>query len=102
MGLATAASGAGQGAHRSTLAASTAAPPTTPAAPTTPVTGWLESEVTRMADKIRTAEYADRSREVYTDADWDESIRFLTNWAKVRSDIVRAQVAADRARRGIR
>ena len=81
---------------------STAAPPTTPAAPTTPVTGWLESEVTRMADQIRTAEYADRSREVYTDADWDESIRFLTNWAKVRSDIVRAQVAADRARRGIR
>jgi spore coat protein CotH len=82
---------------------STTTPPaTTPANPSTPVIGWLESEVTRMADQIRAAEYEDTSREVYTNADWDESIRFLTNWAKVRSDIVRAQVAADRARRGVK
>ena len=27
---------------------------------------------------------------------------FLTDWARTRSDIVRAQVAADRARRGVR
>ena len=67
-----------------------------------PAIGWLESEVTRMADQIRAANYADPSREIYTNADWDESIRFLTAWAQTRSDIVRAQVAADRARRGIK
>ena len=70
-----------------------------PVVTATPTVGWLESEVTRMADQIREANYADPSREVYTNADWDESIRFLTNWARTRSDIVRAQVAADRARR---
>ena len=70
-----------------------------PVVTATPTVGWLESEVTRMADQIREANYADPSREVYTNADWDESIRFLTNWAQTRSDIVRAQVAADRARR---
>jgi spore coat protein CotH len=61
--------------------------------------GWLESEVTRMADQIREADYADPSREVFTNADWDASIDFLANWARTRSDNVRAQVAADRARR---
>jgi hypothetical protein len=75
------------------------ATPTTPAVPaiTTP---WLEYEITRIANQIREANYADPSREVYTNADWDESIRFLTNWAQTRSDLVRAQVAADRAKRG--
>jgi spore coat protein H len=65
-------------------------------------TPWLLSEVTRISDQIRVANYADPSRQVYTNADFDESIRFLTNWAQTRSDIVRAQVAADRARRGIK
>ncbi len=58
--------------------------------------GWLESEVTRVADQIREANYADPSREAYTNADWDESIGFLTDWARTRSDLVRAQVARDR------
>jgi spore coat protein CotH len=75
-----------------------AATATTPAI-TTP---WLEYEVTRMANQIREADYADPSREVYTNADWDESIRFLTGWAQTRSDIVRAQVAADKARKGVK
>jgi spore coat protein CotH len=65
-------------------------------------TPWLESEVTRIAAQIQQANYTDPSREVYTNADWDESIRFLTNWAQTRSDLVRAQVAADRAKRGIK
>ena len=65
-------------------------------------TAWLESEVTRMADQIRAADYADPSRELYTNADFDDSIRFLTTWAQTRSDSVRAQVAADRAARGIK
>jgi len=80
------------------------APVVTPAPAPTPgsTIGWLESEVTRIGDQIRAATYADPSREVYTNADFDESIRFLTTWAQTRSDIVRAQVAADRAKRGIR
>jgi spore coat protein CotH len=53
-------------------------------------TPWLESEVTRIAAQIQQANYTDPSREVYTNADWDESIRFLTNWAQTRSDLVRA------------
>jgi spore coat protein CotH len=78
-----------------------------PATPTTPAlapveTPWLEYQVTRIAAQIQAANYADPSREVYTNADWDESIRFLTTWAQTRSEIVRAQVAADRAKRGIR
>ena len=80
----------------------TTSTPTTTTPTTTPAVGWLESEVTRIADQIRAAEYADTSREIFTNADWDESIRFLTNWAKVRSGIVKAQVAADRAKRGIK
>jgi spore coat protein CotH len=72
-----------------------AATPTTPAV-TTP---WLQYEVARMAAQIQAANYADPSREVYTNADWDDSIRFLTTWAQTRSDSVRAQVAADRAKR---
>jgi hypothetical protein len=65
-------------------------------------TPWLLSEVTRISDQIRAATYADPAREVYTNADFDESIRFLTTWAQTRSDIVRAQVAADRAKRGVK
>jgi hypothetical protein len=65
-------------------------------------TPWLQSEVTRISDQIRAANASDPSREVYTNADWDESIRFLTNWAQTRSDLVRAQVAADRAKRGVK
>jgi hypothetical protein len=80
-----------------------AATPTSPPTPTaSPTVGWLEAEVKHEADQIRAATYADPAREVYTNADFDESIRFLTTWAQTRSDIVRAQVAADRAKRGVR
>ena len=71
----------------------------TTSAPTTP---WLLSEVTRISNQIRDANYADPSRETYTNVDWDDSVRFLTTWAQTRSEIVRAQVAADRARRGVK
>jgi hypothetical protein len=75
-----------------------------PATATTPgvATPWLEYEVARIAGQITAPTYADPSRELYTNADFDESVRFLTNWAQTRSDIVRAQVAADRARRGVK
>jgi len=63
---------------------------------------WLLSEVARISDQIRAANNSDPSREVYTNADFEESIRFLSNWAQTRSDIVRAQVAADRAKRGVK
>ena len=82
------------------------APVTTPLpAPTTPpviTTPWLLYEVTRIADQIREATYADPSREVYTNADFDESVRLLTTWAETRGENVRAQVDADRARRGVK
>ena len=68
----------------------------------TSTTPWLLSEVTRIAAQIQAANSADPSREVYTNADWDESVRFLTAWAQTRSDNVRAQVAADRAKRGVK
>ena len=71
------------------------------AASATSSTPWLQSEVTRIAAQIKDAEYADPSREVYTNADWDESIRFLTTWSQTRSDSVRAQVAADKAKHGV-
>jgi len=64
-------------------------------------TTWLLSEVTRISEQIRVANNSDPSREVYTNADFEESIRFLTNWAQTRSDNVRAQVAADRAKRAV-
>jgi spore coat protein CotH len=78
-----------------------------PAAPATAAsaaidTPWLQYEVTRIANQITAATYADPSREVYTNADFDGSVQFLTNWAQTRSDIVRAQVAADRAARGVK
>jgi spore coat protein CotH len=76
--------------------------PATAATASAPATPWLLSEVTRISNQIRDANYADPSREVYTNADWDESVRFLTTWAQTRSEIVRAQVAADRARRGVK
>jgi spore coat protein CotH len=63
---------------------------------------WLLSEVTRISSQIRDANNSDPSREVYTNADFEESIRFLSNWAQTRSDIVRAQVAADRATRALK
>jgi spore coat protein CotH len=63
---------------------------------------WLLSEVARISSQIREANNSDPSREVYTNADFEESIRFLSNWAQTRSDIVRAQVAADRAKRGLK
>ena len=81
--------------------AAVAATETTPAVAAVD-TPWLQYEVTRIAAQIQAANYADPSREVYTNADWDESIRFLTTWAQTRSEIVRAQVAADRATRGIK
>lgn len=81
--------------------AAVAATETTPAVAAVD-TPWLQYEVTRIAAQIQAANYADPSREVYTNADWDESIRFLTTWAQTRSEIVRAQVAADREKRGIK
>ena len=68
------------------------------AASATVTTPWLQNEVARISAQIRDANNSDPSREVYTNADFEESIRFLTNWSQTRSDIVRAQVAADKAK----
>jgi hypothetical protein len=63
---------------------------------------WLLSEVVRISDQVRDANNSDPSREVYTNADFEDSIRLLSTWAQTRSDNVRAQVAADRAKRGVK
>jgi len=78
--------------------------PAVAATATTPAvaTPWLQYEVARIANQITAATYADPSREVFTNADFDASVAFLTTWAQTRSDIVRAQVAADRAARGVK
>jgi hypothetical protein len=78
--------------------------PAVAATDTTPAvaTPWLQYEVARIANQITAATYADPSREVFTNADFDASVAFLTTWAQTRSDIVRAQVAADRAARGVK
>ena len=68
----------------------------------TSTTPWLLSEVIRIAAQIQAANSADPSREIYTNANWDESVRFLTAWAQTRSDNVRAQVAADKAKHGVK
>ena len=56
------------------------------------------------ASRTRSAPRTTRIRRArcYTNADFEESIRFLTTWAQTRSDNVRAQVAADRAKRGVK
>jgi len=81
---------------------STTATSTTPSATAAVTTPWLSYEVTRISDQIRAATYADPSREFYTNADFDESVHFLTTWAQTRAEIVKAQVAADRAARGVK
>jgi spore coat protein CotH len=77
--------------------------PASAATPATPAdnTPWLQSEIARISTQIRDANNTDPSREVYTNADFEESIRFLTSWSQTRSDIVRAQVAADKAKHGV-
>jgi spore coat protein CotH len=67
----------------------------------TDTTPWLQSEITRISTQIREANNSDPSREVFTNAGFEESVRFLTNWSQTRSDIVRAQVAADKSKHGV-
>jgi len=65
-------------------------------------TPWLQYEVARISTQVRAANNSDPSREVYTNADFEESIRFLTDWTQTRNDSVRAQIAADKAAHGVR
>jgi spore coat protein CotH len=75
-------------------------PEASQSAPSTTVT-WLEAEVEKEYQQIRAADAADTVK-IHTNAQFDSGVEDLRNFARLRSEQVRLQVAADRARRGIR
>ena len=58
--------------------------------------GWLEAEIGREYDQIREAALADTF--IYTNAEFEQLVVDLQAFAKNRSGVVRAQVAAERGR----
>lgn len=66
--------------------------PATNTAPAQP--GWLESEVLRVYNQIHAAALEDTL--IFTNEDFEKAIVDVTNFARVRSDAVRQEVAAKR------
>jgi hypothetical protein len=60
--------------------------------------GWLETEVLRESEQIRLADQLDRAK-IHSNAEFEQAVADLLLFARERSDSVRAQVAADHARR---
>ena len=60
--------------------------------------GWLETEIVRVYDQIREAVALDTTKITSTDQ-FEQSVADMKLFARQRSDTVREQVAADRARR---
>jgi hypothetical protein len=67
-----------------------------PAAPGQP--GWLETEIARVYAQIRQATLDDPVKP-YTNDQFEQSVRDLTDFARRRADVVRQQIADDRAQR---
>jgi hypothetical protein len=63
--------------------------------------GWLEVEINRQYAQIHAAGLEDPVKP-YTNAEFEDSIAGLIEFARARSEFVRQQVARDRALRGIR
>jgi spore coat protein CotH len=63
--------------------------------------GWLEGEIAREYAQIKVAVADDRAK-ITSTADFERDYTAMRVFARERSDAVRAQVAADRARRGRR
>jgi hypothetical protein len=61
--------------------------------------GWLEAEIAREYDQIRLAVALDTTK-ISSNGEFEKSVSDIRNFGRQRSDAVRAQVAADRARRG--
>ena len=60
--------------------------------------GWLEAEIAREYDQIRMAVALDTAK-VSSNGDFEKGVADIRTFARQRSDAVRAQVAAERAKR---
>jgi spore coat protein CotH len=60
--------------------------------------GWLEAEIAREYDQIRQAVALDTTK-ITSNAEFEKAVSDIRNFARQRSEAVRAQVAADRAKR---
>ena len=63
--------------------------------------GWLEAEIAREYEQIRLPVAFDTVK-ISSNGEFEKSVADIKNFARQRSEAVRAQVAADRARRGSR
>ena len=63
--------------------------------------GWLDGEIKREYEQIRLAVASDTVK-ISSNGDFEKAYNDMRHFAKSRSDAVRQQVAADRARRGRR
>ena len=61
---------------------------------------WLEAEVEKEYRQIRVADGLDTVK-THTNGQFESGVEELRNFARLRSEQVRLQVAADRARRGV-
>ncbi len=80
---------------------SAAAPPVTTTTPTQTAAsqaGWMETEIAREYEQVRQAVALDTTR-ISSNSDFETAVADMTIFARQRSDAVRAQVAADRAKR---
>ena len=68
---------------------------------TLPTIKWLEAEVEKEYQQIRVADGLDTVK-THSNGQFESGVEALRNFARLRSEQVRLQVAADRARRGIR
>ena len=70
----------------------------TPSAPGSEPLGWLEAEIVREYGQIRQAVLADTTK-ITSNEDFEKAYADISTFARQRSNNVREQVAADRARR---
>jgi hypothetical protein len=60
--------------------------------------GWLEAEIAREYDQIHLAVALDTTK-ISSNGEFEKAASDIRNFARQRSDAVRAQIAADRATR---
>jgi spore coat protein CotH len=75
-------------------------PPEAGQAATSPTIKWLEAEVEKEYQQIRVADGLDTVK-THSNGQFESGVEELRNFARLRSEQVRLQVAADRARRGV-
>jgi spore coat protein H len=70
-------------------------------APGSDALGWLEAEIVREYDQIKLAVTSDTTK-LNSNEEFEKASADIKTFARLRSNNVREQVAADRARRGVR